>query len=360
MVSFSVGAWGDRYGLKKTICYGFAVFSIGSLFCWYSLSFELILVGRMLQGLGIAAPCVLSYIWAISMYPVRKHAAITGFLNGIVTLAVSGAPVIGSFIAFVWGWHANFSLLLVGGLSALVLCLLCEKDTPREYKKSESQQLSYAAIWKNQFVWSAIMMQNLLAIVYYTFVGIAPLLYQEAFGMSIMAYGFHQGTICLTFAASSLLSGYVIDRFGRSKCMRISISLIVCFAAFSAFLVSINCSNPVLITFAMNIFALGCGLPVSILYPLTLDAIPAAKGKISGLQSFSRLTVTALSLQITSLLYDGSFSRVGLVLLLVIGMCFYHIYKLYVHQNLSNLMAHVDEGISLNELQKRKEFASAT
>lgn len=55
-----VGAIGDRYGRKSVIVGGLSIFIIGSLLCVYAIEYWHLLLGRLLQGIGISGPAVLT------------------------------------------------------------------------------------------------------------------------------------------------------------------------------------------------------------------------------------------------------------------------------------------------------------
>src|SRR5438477_9346445 len=53
---FCVGGLADRFGRRPVILVGITIFIIGSIFCLCATSYLLLLVGRFLQGVGVAAP----------------------------------------------------------------------------------------------------------------------------------------------------------------------------------------------------------------------------------------------------------------------------------------------------------------
>src|SRR4051794_12004758 len=57
-----VGGLADRYGRKPIILTGLVIFVIGSFTCLKAESFEFLLIGRFLQGVGVAAPAILSFL----------------------------------------------------------------------------------------------------------------------------------------------------------------------------------------------------------------------------------------------------------------------------------------------------------
>src|SRR5689334_5301570 len=94
---FLVGDLADRYGRKPIILGGLFVFIIGSLGCLSSINYPIFLLGRFLQGLGIAAPSISSFLIIADRYSIKKQQSLLAILNASMNTAVAFAPVIGSF-----------------------------------------------------------------------------------------------------------------------------------------------------------------------------------------------------------------------------------------------------------------------
>ena len=76
--SLFVGNLGDRYGRKPVIIGGLVIFILGSIFCVFASSFPLLVIGRFLQGIGMAGPSVLGYVVIADIIPKEKQAGLMG------------------------------------------------------------------------------------------------------------------------------------------------------------------------------------------------------------------------------------------------------------------------------------------
>ena len=70
---FFVGGLADRYGRKPIILLGLIVFILGSILCLYAPSYYLLILGRFLQGVGIAAPAILSFLIIADSYQLKDN-----------------------------------------------------------------------------------------------------------------------------------------------------------------------------------------------------------------------------------------------------------------------------------------------
>lgn len=118
---FVVGGAADRYGRKPILLIGILIFIIGSVFCLWATSYPFLLVGRFLQGIGIAAPVILSFLIIADRYPLKQQQFLMTILNGVMNIAAGLAPVLGSYVTLYFDWQGNFKVLLLLGVLAFVM-----------------------------------------------------------------------------------------------------------------------------------------------------------------------------------------------------------------------------------------------
>lgn len=117
----SGGALGDRFGRKRLFLGGLAVFTVGSLVCAVAPSAGVLIVGRLVQGVGAAtvAPGALSLL--VQGFPeARQQARMIGLWGACVALAVVVGPLVGGVLTDAFGWPAIFLVNLPLGVIALV------------------------------------------------------------------------------------------------------------------------------------------------------------------------------------------------------------------------------------------------
>lgn len=107
------GPLSDVIGRKPTIYIGLAVFMLGCLMSTLAQSFTLMLLGRLLQGFGVAAPKVVTLALIRDLYEGRAMARVMSFVMGIFILVPAAAPALGQVITMVAGWRAIFAVFLL-------------------------------------------------------------------------------------------------------------------------------------------------------------------------------------------------------------------------------------------------------
>jgi len=125
----AVGPLADSFGRKPVIYAGYGVFILGCMLSIFAQAFEWMLVGRVLQGLGAAAPRVVTTALVRDGYEGRAMARIMSLIMAVFIIVPAIAPAIGQFIIAFAGWRATFVALLVMASTAAVWFALRQPET---------------------------------------------------------------------------------------------------------------------------------------------------------------------------------------------------------------------------------------
>ncbi|MDR9854947.1 MFS transporter [Paenibacillus sp. VCA1] len=113
------GRMSDFFGLKKLFMIAVGILSSGSLICALAPNLIILVVGRMIQGAGMAAIPVLSVVAVSKVLPPGKRGGAFGIIAGSIGIGTAGGPIFGGAVGELWGWQALFWVTLL--LSALVI-----------------------------------------------------------------------------------------------------------------------------------------------------------------------------------------------------------------------------------------------
>ncbi len=312
---FFVGGLADRYGRKPIILVGIVTFIIGSILCLWATTFHFLLAGRFLQGVGVAAPAILSFLIIADSYPIKQQQYLMGVLNGFMNISVAAAPVIGSYITMYFHWQGNFVALLILALLTLAMTLVFIPSFKIPQHKEPLSLQGYLPIFQSKTLMLLIMNMVFLCVPYWVFLGMSPILYMEDLGVSLAQYGFYQGAWALVFALGSIFFGLIINKFDQKKLLYFSAYNCVIGLIIIAWVTIFDSRSPLLITLAFLPFSLGTIIPSIILYPLLLNYMPQAKGRISAVFRGSILILTAIGIELAGYCYVGSFQNIGIIII---------------------------------------------
>ncbi|WCM22546.1 MFS transporter [Paraburkholderia bryophila] len=158
----SAGVLGDRFGSRKFLLVGYAVFALGSLACGVAPSVSMLLAARFLQGIGAAiiVPNSLAAInWEFADNP-RLRVGLVSIWVAFGGAALTCGPIFGGIINAFASWRYIFFLNLPACAIGILLTLRRVAPTPlREARKQD---------WLGQVVLLAFSSTLLLLIINYS------------------------------------------------------------------------------------------------------------------------------------------------------------------------------------------------
>ena len=107
------GPLSDSFGRKPIVYYGFIIFLIASIICVYAESLTVMIIGRILQGVGLSAPRTISISIIRDTYRGDYMAKIMSFVTVVFILVPIIAPALGKFILNIYSWQAIFYAQLI-------------------------------------------------------------------------------------------------------------------------------------------------------------------------------------------------------------------------------------------------------
>lgn len=114
------GPISDAYGRKNTIYLGITIFTIGSLVSLFAYSFNMMLLGRVLQGVGAASCRIVSIAMIRDRFEGAEMAKIMSLISVIFIVVPAIAPTIGQLILWFASWKAIFSFILTIALISVL------------------------------------------------------------------------------------------------------------------------------------------------------------------------------------------------------------------------------------------------
>lgn len=110
------GPLSDSFGRKPIVYIGFIVFIIASFICLTTKSFEMMILGRVLQGVGLSSPRTLSIAIIRDCYSGNYMAKIVSIVVMVFILVPVIAPALGQLVLNFYSWHSIFYINLIYGL----------------------------------------------------------------------------------------------------------------------------------------------------------------------------------------------------------------------------------------------------
>lgn len=113
------GPVSDSMGRKPVLFAGIIIFIFGCVLCLFSYGFTVMLLGRIVQGMGVAGPRSIVVALIRDQYEGRAMARMMSSIMSVFIVIPAVAPSLGQGILMVAGWRAIFGSLLFLSLIAL-------------------------------------------------------------------------------------------------------------------------------------------------------------------------------------------------------------------------------------------------
>jgi len=126
-----LGRLGDIYGRSRMFNAGFAVFTVGSLFCGFSGTIEILIISRGIQAVGGSLMQANSGAIIADTFPPETRGAAYGYNSLGWTSGAMLGIVLGGIITTFVGWEYIFFINIPIGIVATVLGVLYIRDQER-------------------------------------------------------------------------------------------------------------------------------------------------------------------------------------------------------------------------------------
>ncbi|CQR47951.1 Multidrug resistance protein 3 [Paraliobacillus sp. PM-2] len=130
------GKLSDLYGRKPIYVIGVVIFLIGSILCGLAPTMTLLVIFRIIQGIGAGAVQPIITTMVGDMYSIKERAKIQGYLASVWGISSIAGPLFGGFIVKFADWAWIFWLNIPLGILGLIGVILFFHEEVSKEKKT--------------------------------------------------------------------------------------------------------------------------------------------------------------------------------------------------------------------------------
>ncbi|MBF9043933.1 Bcr/CflA family efflux MFS transporter [Rhodobacterales bacterium HKCCE4037] len=313
-----IGPISDRFGRRPVLIAGFIIFLIATLGCLFAPSIEVFLAFRMIQAV-IVVGLVLGRAVVRDIHEAEKAASQLAYVTMGMAIVPMVGPVIGGVLEQAFGWQANFVLLFALGILVLLLVLRDMGETAATMNASFAEQFrEYPELLRSVRFWGYCACAALASGAFFSYLGGAPYVGSEVFGLSAAQVGLFFGAPALGYFFGNGISGRFSARVGINRMILYGAVITIAGLAI-ALALSLSGLRTPFVFFGFSTFVgLGNGMVLPNATSGMLSVRPHLAGTASGLGGAIMLAGGAALSVFAGIVLTGADSAIPLIVMMLV------------------------------------------
>ncbi|MES0874553.1 multidrug effflux MFS transporter [Sinimarinibacterium thermocellulolyticum] len=217
------GPIADRYGRRRPLLVGLALYTLASLLCALATTIEMLIASRLLQALGGCAGMVITRAMVRDRFDPTDTARIYASLVLVMGVAPILAPLVGGQLLGISGWRAIFFALALFGAGCWAMAYrgLSETLAVRGAPIRIGCVLrAYAGLLGHRRFMGYALAGGLASAGMFSYISGAPFVFIEVFGVPAAQFGWLFGGNAAGFVLVSQCNGWFLDRWSPDRVLR--------------------------------------------------------------------------------------------------------------------------------------------
>lgn len=304
------GPLADRYGRRRPLLWGLALYVVSALGCASVHTGEALLFWRVVMAVGGGAGMVISRAVVRDLYDTTEAAKMFSLLMLIMGAAPILAPMAGGQLLLFSGWRGIFVFLGVFGLLSLVAVATGLPESLPEGRRiqltfTEMASIYWQLLLNRQYIRYAIAL-GCVAGINFSYITGAPFLFIELHGISPQHFGLFFGANAFGLIGASQINRRLLRRFSVQQILHVALTVNV----IAAILLTVSGLTGIGGFLAQVVLIFICLSMTGLLYPnvtaLALAPFDKAAGSASALLGTIQYTLGASAGAVVGLLHNGT------------------------------------------------------
>lgn len=257
------GPVSDATGRKPVVYVGFGLFLIASVICITAESLTIMIIGRVLQGIGLSAPRTIAIAIIRDLYSGDYMARIMSFVTVVFILVPVIAPALGQLILDTYNWQSIFYVQVIISLMVIIWFWKRQSETLLPSKRVSFSvkvfNTGFNEVIRYKTTMGYTIISGLVVGSFFVYLSASQQIFQQQYGLED-AFPLIFAGLSVAIGSAIFLNGTLVIKYGMEKI--ITTSLLGFFTISLLYVVFFyNGINPplvlLLIFFALQFFAIG-------------------------------------------------------------------------------------------------------
>ncbi|OJJ15517.1 Bcr/CflA family drug resistance efflux transporter [marine bacterium AO1-C] len=214
------GTLSDSFGRKPTVYWGVGIFMLASFICVTAATLEMMLLGRVLQGVGLSAPRTVSISIIRDSYSGDRMARIMSFISVIFILIPMIAPVLGQVILLRFSWQAIFYFQLVFITITVVWFQKRQPETLPESQRVSFSRKEFVKGFKEFFKFRNTVIftiiEGLMEGSFILYLSVSKQVFQDQYQL-VDEFPYIFAGIAFMLGLATFINGALVTKYGMKK-----------------------------------------------------------------------------------------------------------------------------------------------
>jgi DHA1 family bicyclomycin/chloramphenicol resistance-like MFS transporter len=257
------GPLSDSMGRKPIVYMGFALFVAASFICVLATSLEMMILGRIIQGIGLSAPRTIAIAIIRDRYNGDYMARIMSFVTVVFLLVPIVAPAMGKLVLDYYNWQGIFYVqVLISALVSIWFWRRQPETLAGEHRVIFSNRVilkGFKEVLRQKRTMGYTLVSGFVVGSFLIYISSSQQIFHDQFGLK-EEFPYIFAGLAISIGSAIFLNGTLVLRFGMEKL--VNLSLLGFFGVSLLYVIlfygSVNPSVEVLLLFfGLQFFAIG-------------------------------------------------------------------------------------------------------
>ncbi len=302
------GPMSDRFGRRRVLLGGTALFVAASAACAASPTVEVLIGARLVQALAVTVCSTVPRALVRDLYSGNDAAHMLSLMGMVLGIAPIVAPIIGGQLHSAFGWRSTFVFVT---LYAAIALLAVWRGLPETLRNADRHAMHPRTMLRNfsRLMHSRVFLGYFLVSCFsfcglFAFLAGSSFVFVSVMGAGERGFGFLFGAVMLGNVTGATIASRVVRRFGIDRVIHFATALGLAAGVAMAALAWAQVQHPAAVVVPMFVYMVALMLTAPQAMAGSMTPFPDIAGAAASLQQFGQFVLASTSALIVGLTYD--------------------------------------------------------